>query len=1050
MASELQTPPARMPVMYDRRGRVYQPTVGPRLRIVLFLIFLLFALLSANGIYLLSLKVLNALAGPGHEYRNWFYPWMFAAHLGLGFILIVPFVIFIGLHLRGALKRPNRRAVRLGLGLMVTSALLLISGVLLVFFRQRFATGSAEGQIVYWVHVLTPVAVIVLYILHRLAGPRIKWRYAKWWGVGVAILIAGFGYLHYQDPRKWFEVGANEEYFRPSLARTLTEDGRTAFIPAHVLMSDQYCLRCHQDIYAGWFHSAHHFASFNNLAYRQTILDMRKTLDREARQIARAQGIPEDSPEFKTLRATKLQATRWCAGCHDPVPLFSGAFDNDQFFADLELTFPLDGSKWDDPSLQRQPTAHAGITCVSCHAITHVNSVKGNADYTIQEPIHYPFTFSDNPWLQEVNSYLIKAKPDLHKQTFLKPFHRTSEFCATCHKVHLPPEVNDYKWIRGQNHYDSHHNSGASGFGARSFYHPPSAKKCSDCHMPLIDSNDFGNINGKVHNHLFLGANTALPMLRTHFGQRNYLPPIGDEHDVIRLHQEFLRDKKLRVDLFALRGQGDIDGPLQVIRPELPELTPGATYLLEVVVRNLGVGHEFTQGTADSNEVWLHLQLSSNGRVWAESGGMNAGGYVDQEGHFLNALILDRHGGRINRRNAKDIFVPLFNHQIPPSSSQVVHYRLHVPEEQREPVTITVQVKYRKFDRLYQDFFMGRPRQPQAASLFALHPAAGGPLQAAGVLTWAQIHEGDRGPELPVTVMAEDTVTLPVKGGPAAAAGGPKPPEPWERYNDYGIGLFLQGDEGAERGLLKQAEQAFTEVTRLRPDYADGYLNLARVYLKEGRLQDMAWVLAKAAEVQPGYWKTAWLRGELNFRNGRLDEAIEDFRFVLSVKIPERGFDFSFDREIRRRLAETLYQKAQREDDGSPEQQRLLRLAIYELKGTPPAPDLPPLKQAVLAIDPEDRLAHYWLEKCYRQLGEAQAAEQHLSAFRIYEVDNNARDYALRTFRLAHPWADRAAQAIVIYDLKPGPGPTAPLPERNALGPRRPTPPGRRRRDSTG
>ncbi|HBO50615.1 MAG TPA: hypothetical protein DD471_01420, partial [Planctomycetes bacterium] len=60
---------------------------------------------------------------------------------------------------------------------------------------------------------------------------------------------------------------------------------------------------------------------------------------------------------------------------------------------------------------------------------------------------------------------LIKGKPAFHKRTFLKPVHQTTEFCGTCHKVHLPEELNKYKWLRGQNHYDAYHLSGVSGHG---------------------------------------------------------------------------------------------------------------------------------------------------------------------------------------------------------------------------------------------------------------------------------------------------------------------------------------------------------------------------------------------------------------------------------------------------------------------------------------------------------------------------------------------------------------------------------------------------------
>ena len=48
-----------------------------------------------------------------------------------------------------------------------------------------------------------------------------------------------------------------------------------------------------------------------------------------------------------------------------------------------------------------------------------------------------------------------------------------------------------------------------------------------------------------------------------------------------------------------------------------------------------------------------------------------------------------------------------------------------------------------------------------------------------------------------------------------------------ERWNDYGIGLLLQGD-------LRGAEAAFLKVTEMEPGYADGFVNVARVRLQEG------------------------------------------------------------------------------------------------------------------------------------------------------------------------------------------------------------------------
>ena len=101
--------------------------------------------------------------------------------------------------------------------------------------------------------------------------------------------------------------------------------------------------------------------------------------------------------------------------------------------------------------------------------------------------------------MQALHDFLVHVNPEPHRRTFMKPFIRnqTADFCSTCHKVHLDTHVNNYRWIRGFNDYDNWQASGVSGLGARSFYYPPKTRLCADCHMPLLDSHDAGNVNGK-------------------------------------------------------------------------------------------------------------------------------------------------------------------------------------------------------------------------------------------------------------------------------------------------------------------------------------------------------------------------------------------------------------------------------------------------------------------------------------------------------------------------------------------------------------------------
>ena len=65
-----------------------------------------------------------------------------------------------------------------------------------------------------------------------------------------------------------------------------------------------------------------------------------------------------------------------------------------------------------------------------------------------------------------------------------------------------------------------------------------------------------------------------------------------------------------------------------------------------------------------------------------------------------------------------------------------------------------------------------------------------------------------------------------------------------ERWNDWGIGLLLQGD-------LKGAEYAFRKVTEAEPGYADGWLNVARALIQEGETDAAKPFIAKALEIAP-------------------------------------------------------------------------------------------------------------------------------------------------------------------------------------------------------
>ena len=898
--------------------------IGPGFRWLLTAVFTLFALLVVNSIYLSSVTALEHYSG--RVYQDYFYLLMFLLHLLLGLLLVLPFCVFGFLHARRAIRRDNRYAIRAGIALFATGILLLASGIVLTRFGFFEINDPRIREPLYWLHVTTPFVIAWLFVLHRLAGRPIRYHLAyRWLGLAglFAAIMLGIHTVTREDANT-----AQARDFSPSGFRIAGSE----LIPPENLMTDDECKQCHPDIYRSWEQSMHRHSSFTNPAYRFSVEETRRV-------VTERDGGPE--------------IARFCAGCHDTVPLLSGRFERSDFDADTD------------------PTANAGLTCTSCHAITAVNSTKGNSDFTIEDPPRYPFARSDSPLLKAINHQLIKAKPAFHKSTLLKPMHKTAEFCSGCHKANLPYEVNHYKWLRAQNHYDSFLQSGVSGHRVDSFYYPPKAvEKCAACHMPLEPSDDpaardfDGSGSLTIHSHLFPAANTAVPSMLD-------LPDW-----VIEAHQERLSNVT-RVDIFGIKEGGTVEGELHApLGKALPTLAPGKDYLVESVIRTTGVGHHLTQGTSDSNQLWLDVAVYDGDRLIARSGGLDPSGRVDPWSYFVNAYVLDREGRRINRRNGQDIFVPLYDHQIPPGAANIVHYSLTLPDGIRGPVTIEASLRYRKFDAEYLQYI-----------------------------------EGDRydGNDLPITTMATDRITLPVAGGPAADSDPASNIPDWERWNDYGIGLLREGDSGASKGELRQAEQVFQRVETLNP--GQGALNLARVYFKEGRLEDASAAIHRAS--QPGStappWTLAWFSARIDRENGYLDNAIESLERIHQNRFEQartRGFDFSYDTNLLNELGRANFERARMERGSQrrPQRERYLQDSRDWFNRT-------------LQIDPENQAAHYNLALVHSELGDAGKAGHHRQLHDRFRPDDHAIEVAVTRHRQQNAAADHAAGSFVIYDL---------------------------------
>ncbi len=114
-----------------------------------------------------------------------------------------------------------------------------------------------------------------------------------------------------------------------------------------------------------------------------------------------------------------------------------------------------------------------------------------------------------------------------------------------------------------------------------------------------------------------------------------------------------------------------------------------------------------------------------------------------------------------------------------------------------------------------------------------------------------------------------------------------RPHDPWSQSN-LGRGLALEAEQLAEQDAgeagrkLDQAVEHLVEAIRLEPDLPQAVNYLAFVLSRHGRIDE---TIARYGDVQlDTAHALAWLlRGELSYREGRLDDAVSNYRRALAI-----------------------------------------------------------------------------------------------------------------------------------------------------------------------
>ena len=573
------------------------------------------------------------------------------------------------------------------------------------------------------------------------------------------------------------------------------------------------------------------------------------------------------------------------------------------------------GALTEDSKIDRSDMDSDGLTCMTCHSVLKLDSTNGNAGVEMGVPAVI-VDEKGNRIPGQVPFAEILRHPERHSKAVMHDFLHTPEFCAACHKANLPATLNDYKFIRAFTAYDEWQQSKFSRRNPLTFY-TADFTTCQGCHMKRnpVSLKEYGAKNGTFASHRWLAGNTAVPF---YYGFEPQL-----EKTI-----EFLRSGNyLNVDIFGLRKQGD-DRLIAPLGGAAYSLAPNDVVEAYVVIQNKNIGHSLIPEVRDLYEAWTEFTVrDGSGKEIYHSGFLKPdGGMLDPRAHsFTNRPVTDE-GEFVDNHKVWTIHSVAYDNSVQAGRSVLVRYQFRLPADIAGPIAVTAKVNYRHLRQSYLNNIFGKD-----------HPV------------------------YPVVELASRTRVLNV------GENRPENPDPadnpdWMRWNNLGIALLDQ---------LQYAEAvaAFTEVIKLRYDYADGYTNIGLAEISWEKYDSARTAIRRALTLDPNSARALYYDGLLQRRGGNTEQEIADFRRVVEM--------FPQSRDARRELGITYYQ--QKDEHNALEQ-----------------------FEALQRIDPDDLVAHYNLSILYRRMGMPDKAAEQQAMFVDKKVDPGAPTFGLNFLR-AHP-----------------------------------------------
>jgi hypothetical protein len=612
--------------------------------------------------------------------------WNLLAHTVIGLLLFVPIVWYCLAHWLDYRRYTFSHIVLLGYVAVAALLVCLVSGVVVTWqgmFGIRMSPLWRQIHLISTLVLLGAGGVHIALLVPRaiqavsLRAPLFKILGASAAGIALAgalaVAYSGTRYVN-EFPDDYSFLYGEDRPFAPSLAQTTTGGA----FDSRSLAGSRSCgtAGCHEQILEEWLPSAHRYAAKDT--FFQTIQNVM---------------AEQNGPE----------STRYCAGCHDPISLFSGTKN---IF--VENLTNLEGYQ-------------EGVSCLACHAIRSTD-LRGNAHFVIEQPREYLWQWQTSRAGRLARDFLIRTYPDEHNR-LSKRLYKAPEYCAACHKQFIDEEINRVGWVQLQNQYD---NWAASHFNQKG--DPRKTVECRECHMPLVDSfdpaaGDASDYNRtprdrKHRSHRFIAANQMMPAL---------LELEGWEEQV-RLTEEWLKG---RLEIPEISDKW-AEGPIVQMALHAPEtIEVGRTLPIRVILTSTKVGHDFPTGPLDIIQSWVELHVTDEaGRTVFTSGTRDENHFIEPGSFMFKAEPVDQYGNLIDRHNLWEMVGVRYRRALFPGYSDTVEYRVPVTSRDAEPdraasepahadrqydvpvpvpglYRITAMLNYRKIDQFLVNFLVG-------------------------------------------------------------------------------------------------------------------------------------------------------------------------------------------------------------------------------------------------------------------------------------------------------------------------------------------------------